>query len=102
MEEIEVRRLLCDELRVRQPGAVVLGRVARYGEGGVDRLLERRARDIGSARVAAPHFRPLAEVNRDADGAVAVVLDRVGFARPHRDGETMGFRYFALAAAGAG
>src|SRR5438477_2490356 len=74
----------------------------RYGEGGIDRLLERRGRDIRGARVAAPHFRPLAEVNRDADGPVAVVLDGFGLAFAHRDGKAVAFRHFALATACAG
>src|ERR1043165_7165528 len=50
------------------------GRPERRG----DRLLERRAREIRRARVAAPRLRALAEIDGDADAAVAVVLDRIG------------------------
>src|SRR5512138_3471366 len=52
--------------------------------------------------MSAAHFRPLAEIDRDADRAVAVVLDGVGLAAAHRDGEAVGFGHFAVAAARAG
>ena len=74
---------------VGQAGAVVLGGVARDGERGVDRLLERRAREVRGAGVPAARLRPLAEIHRDAERAVAVVLDGVGLALAHRDREAV-------------
>src|SRR5207248_2813710 len=78
MEEIQVFRMLGEALGLRQPGAVVLRRVPRDGERGVHRLLERRARDIRRAGVAAAHLGAFAEIDRNADRAVAVVLDGIG------------------------
>jgi len=51
--------------------------------------------------MAAAHLRAIAEVDGDANGAVAVVLDRVGLSFPHRHGEAVRFGKFAVAAARA-
>jgi len=45
--------------------------------------------------MAAAHLGPIAEIDRDADRAVAVVLDGIGLALAHRDGETVGLGDFA-------
>src|SRR5512145_396770 len=69
---------------------------------GVDRLLERGAREIRRAGMTAAHFGPITQVHRDADRAVAVVLDGVGAALAHRDREPVALRHVAVAGARAG
>src|SRR5262249_14471295 len=102
VEKIEVGQLLRQLVGVGQPGRVVLGRVARDRYRRVDSLLERGARKIRGAGVAAAHLRTVAEVHRDAERAVAVVLDGVGLALAHRDREAVRLGHVAVAAAGAG
>src|SRR4051812_43987552 len=51
--------------------------------------------------MAAPDFRALAEVDGDADRAVAIVLDGVRLSFTHRHREAVGFRHLAVAAARA-
>src|SRR6266404_9895145 len=76
--------------------------MARDGERCIDRLLERRTREVGGAGVAAAHFGTLAQVDRDADAAVAVMLDGVGLAFAHRHREAIGLGHIAIAAVRAG
>src|SRR3954464_15142771 len=46
----------------------------------------------------AAHARALADIDGDAYAAIAVVLDHVGLALAHRDGEAERFRHLAIAA----
>ena len=48
--------------------------------------------------MAAAHLRPLAQIDGHADRAVAVVLDGIGLALAHRDGEAVGLGDFAFRA----
>jgi hypothetical protein len=49
-----------------------------------------------------PHAGALAEVHRDADRAVAVMLEGIGSTLAHRDRKAVALRDIAIAAAGAG
>src|SRR5436190_1176489 len=71
-------------------------------EGGIDRLLQRRAGEIRRAGVAAAHLRPFAEIDGDADAAVAVMLDGVGLAFAHRHRQAIRLGDVAIAAVCAG
>ena len=75
MEEIQLRLLARKELGVRQPGAIVLGSVARDRHGRIDGLLERRAKN---PKPCPRRTRGRSPKYAHADGAVAVVLDGVG------------------------
>src|SRR5690606_17871940 len=44
---------------------------------------------------------PLADVHRDADAAVAVMLDDIGLALAHRDAQAVALRDVAIAGGGA-
>ena len=92
MEQVEVARQRLAERQVvgvGQAGGRVFGGEARDVVGGAHRLLERRAREIGGARVAAA----LADVDRDADRLVAVALDVFDLALAHRDRQPGAFRH---------
>src|SRR4051812_29936646 len=102
VEKIEILGRFCQQFRFRQACAVILCGVTRNRQGRIHRLLERRARKVGGTGMAAPDFRALAEVDGDADRAVAIVLDSVGLAFTHRHREAVGFRHLAVATAGAG
>src|SRR5690606_19711647 len=82
----EVRRAIAhrQELLVGQPGAVVLRGEAGDLEGGIDRLAQRRQAEIAAARVPPA----LADVDRDAEGLVARLLDRLDLALADIDVET--------------
>ena len=87
MEQVQVGLLvgLGDVLCLRQAGHRVLGGETRDVVGGLHRLLERCAREVGGAGVA-----PLAaDVDRDAEGLVPVALDVL----PREKGDR--FRNFA-------
>jgi hypothetical protein len=101
MEKIEVGNLTREQRGVRQTGAVVLRGVTRDRERGTHRLLERGRREVGGAGVAAPRVRALADVNRDADALVAVVLDRLDRALAHGYRQAAAFGNVALAGARA-
>ena len=91
MEEIEVascRRRVGEVGLVGQTRRRILGREAGDVVRGAHRLLERRRREVRRARVAAP----LADIDRDADRLVAVALDVLGLALPHRHRQADAFR----------
>ncbi len=67
-------------LGVGESGAVVLGGVARDRAGLGHRLADRRWREIGGAGGAFA----LAEIDGDAETTVALVLDGLDLAEPHR------------------
>src|SRR6185503_20167189 len=87
--------------RVGRTGAVVHGSLAPDRGRGRDRALERRSGKIRGAGVAAPRVGTVAEVNRDADTLVEIVLDRFGFVLAYGDREAVAFGNFALACGGA-
>ncbi len=84
VEEVEVAAGgagVGEVLGIGQAGGGVLGGEAGDVVGGAHGLLERRRREVGAARVAAP----LADIDGDADRLVAVALDVLGLALAHRD-----------------
>ena len=81
MEEVEVRRLAAEKARViGKPRRIVIGGVARDRACRFHGALDRLRRKVGGARVAAA----LAEIDRDAEALVAVVLDGLDLAAAHR------------------
>ena len=81
MTQVEVRRLAAVEpARIRQPRRFVQRSVARDGAGGLHRAPDGLGRKVRRARIAAA----LAEVHRDRERLVAVVLD--GFVFPEANG----------------
>src|SRR2546430_1347573 len=102
MKKIEVLGRFRQQVRFRQASAVILRGMPCDRQRRIHRLLERRARKIRGAGMPAAHARPLAEVESDADRAVAVVLDGVGLAFAHGDRQAVRLRHFAIAAARAG
>ena len=104
VEEIEVGRARARAAPASgRPGAVVLGRVARDCERRVDRLLERRGREVGRAGVAAARLRPLAEVHRSRRALRSRLCSMVsGLPLRTVTDQAVALRHVAIAAAGAG
>ena len=91
MEQVEVAPRGCVVGQVGfvgQAGGRIFGGEAGDVVRGAHRLLERGAREVGRARVAAP----LADVDGHADRLVAVALDVLGLALAHRDRQPDAFR----------
>ena len=95
--QVEVGLIAREELGLRQPGTIVLGGVACDGNGRFHSLAQRGGREIRGAGMAALHVRPRAEVDRDADALVAIVLERVDGALAHGHREAEALRHVAFA-----
>ncbi|MNT34762.1 hypothetical protein D3C72_1707600 [compost metagenome] len=87
MEQVQVLRVLLEQVFLGQPGAIVLGGEAGDVVGGLGRGAQRRRREIGRAGVAAP----LADHHRHANHLVAVLLDRLHLALAHRHRQAAAF-----------
>ena len=81
VEQIEVRRVSLQRVRVRQSRGIVLGGEARDVVRRLHRLPDRRPREVGRRRVAAP----LADVHGDGQSLVAGALDRLHLPAAHGD-----------------
>ena len=101
VEQVQVavarRRRLRHVVGIRQTGGGIFGGEARDVVGGPHRLLERRAREVGRARIAAP----LPDVDGDADRLVAVALDVLDLALAHRYRQADSLRDLGRRVAGA-
>src|SRR5262245_21880209 len=85
MIQVEIRYVARQLLGIREPGAVVLGRVPRDVAGLLDGLGHRARRQVrGTRRTLA-----LAEVDGDAHAAIALVLDGLDLAETHRRRESL-------------
>ena len=91
--KIQVGNVARQGFGLDQPGVGILGRVARDGAGLLHRLAHRRRGQVRGARRALA----LAEVHRDTQAAVALVLDGVDFAQPHAHREPLAHRDVGLA-----
>ena len=97
VKQVEIARRGFEQLGFGEARAVVFGGEARDVVGRRDRVSQRLRRKVGGARVAAL----LADVHRHADHLVAVVLDRLDFAAPHRDRQAVAFGDFGRRVAAA-
>src|SRR5690606_4539891 len=73
VKDLRIPRIAGERVLVGQSRAGILGGVARDLPGGLHRLAQGRRGEIGGARVPAA----LADVDRDAEGLVAVLLERL-------------------------
>jgi hypothetical protein len=84
MRQVEVRHVAGERGRIGQAGAGVLGREARDRDGLVHGRGDRVPGQVAGRRRALA----LADVGGDAHAAVALVLERLDLAEPHRDRQT--------------
>ena len=96
MEQVEIARLAAEQLGVGEPGAIVARGEARDRQRLAHRIGNGARRKIGGAGV--PFL--LADVDRDAEPLVAVVLDGLDFALAHGHGLPVAVGDLRLAAVG--
>jgi hypothetical protein len=94
-QQVGVRDIARQQIRVGQPRALVRGGEARNGQRRLDRLAQRPCGEVRSAGMPAL----LAEVNRNAHALVAVVLDRLDLAEADRDVVAETFAHLRLGSA---
>ena len=97
MPQVEIGNVAREHVLVRESGAIVGCREARDRQRGIHRVAHRLRREIGGAGVPAL----LADVDRDADALVAVVLDGFDLAPAHRHGLADAFAHLGLGGARA-
>jgi len=97
MIEIQVGDVARQRLRLDQPRVRILGGIAGDGAGLGDGLAHGRGPQVRGARRSLA----LAEVHRDPESAITLVLDRVDLAQPHAHRQPLAHRGVRLAVRGA-
>ena len=95
--QVEIGNVPRQLFRIRKPRAVILGRVAGDGAGLLHRLAHGLRAQVRGARGALA----LAEVHRDGNAAVPLILHRVHFAQPHGGGQAAVLARLDIALRGA-